>query len=330
MTTVEHLVVGSDDPADVYAALHRWCETVLGAGVGTVISRHVSVGLVFRVVLADRREVVVKAHQPRWTPAFLAAVVAMQRHLHGRGLPCACPVVGPASLGLGHATAETVLSDPGSPATFGPPERRASAAGLARLVRAAAEVPAPAGLSPHPLDAHPGARWPEPHSPLFDFAASDAITTAIDRLADLARAAVSSPPALPVVVHTDWAARNVRLRASGVVAIYDLDSLAWLPEARAVGQAAATWSAVGAAGEPPAPDVDEMAAYLADYEQSAGRSFGTGERRAFWGGALWALAYTARCEHAYDPRGDLSTRARSRLLADGSTLADLASAPDEF
>src|SRR5206468_2199085 len=68
-----------------------------------------------------------------------------------------------------------------------------------------------------------------------------------------------------VIAHCDWAARNIRLgpdpvgaypplqrkirtHRESVVAIYDCDSLALLPEAEAVGMAACTWGATGASG----------------------------------------------------------------------------------
>ena len=65
----------------------------------------------------------------------------------------------------------------------------------------------------------------EPHSPLFDFEASAGGAEWIDDVARLALDARDSDATPRVVAHTDWSARNVRLRADGVRAIYDADSL---------------------------------------------------------------------------------------------------------
>jgi hypothetical protein len=128
-----------------------------------------------------------------------------------------------------------------------------------------------------------------------------------------------------VIAHSDWSARNVRLRTHGVVAAYDWDSLAFMSETSAVGQAAATWSSQDADAPPLAPGVDEVAAYVKAYEDGRGRTFTDAELDRIGAAALWVLAYTARCEHALAPFGTGPHAARSRLQADGDALLHLAS-----
>ena len=128
----------------------------LGAAVDVVEQWHWSVGAVALVGLDDGRRVALKAFPPRWTAPFLRGVVTVQRHLSERGLPCARPLAGPVPLDPGGAMvcAEEVVDDPGQPPhPFGEAELAASAAGLARLVTVAAELPrsAVAPLAMHPL-----------------------------------------------------------------------------------------------------------------------------------------------------------------------------------
>ena len=110
-----------------------------------------------------------------------------------------------------------------------------------------------------------------------------------------------------------------------VLAVYDWDSLALVPETSAVGQAAATWSAFGEVVEPIAPSAQQIAEFVRHYETSRGRTFTIEQRRAVGGAALWVLAYTARCEHAIDDGSGGHRRARPRLEADGRLLLDLPS-----
>ncbi len=130
--------------------------------------------------------------------------------------------------------AEEVLDDPGwPPGGLGERELCVSAEGLSRLVTLAAEVPgdAVAGLVAHPLRTPDAGLYPEPHSPLFDFEATAAGAEWIDDLAGRARALRDGDTNPPVVAHTDWSARNVRVWPDGIRAVYDADSLAFVPRA---------------------------------------------------------------------------------------------------
>ena len=118
----------------------------------------------------------------------------------------------------------------------------------------------------------------------------------------------------PVVAHTDWSARNVRLRPGGPVAVYDMDSLAVVGRATALGVAAVTWRALGVAGEPVGPDIDEVDDWLDRYPDALGPI----ERRASLAAALRTLCYVARCEHAIDPSERTHAMARERLRIDAA------------
>ncbi len=62
------------------------------------------------------------------------------------------------------------------------------------------------------------------------------------------------------------------MNETGLLAVYDWDSLSYVSEVIAVGQAAATWSAVD--GSRVAPPANEIAAYVASYEDAAVGRFG--------------------------------------------------------
>lgn len=305
--------------------LSSWAEERLGAAISAVDQWHWSVGAVANVGLSDGRRVALKAFPSRWTSDFLTAVVTVQRHLVARGLPCPVPLAGPFPLdAVGvMVCAESNLDDPGwPPHSLGERELVASATGLARLVTVAEELAptAVAALALHPMRTAEGELYPEPHSPLFDFEATAGGAGWIDELARVALVARDGDTSTPVVAHTDWSARNVRLWPDGIRAIYDADSLSLVPESTAVGIAAATWSAFGEAGEQIAPSPEEAAAWARAYER-AGRPLTPAQRHAAGGAILHALAYTARCEHALDvghPELGCPRRARDRLEPDGA------------
>jgi hypothetical protein len=318
---VEAAVFGTDDPAAIARSADDLCRTHLGARVADARFYCASVGCVTGLRLTDGRDVVLKVHQPRWTTSFLAAVQSVQASLAASGFPCPRPLPPPRPLGRANAVVEEHLPDPG-PTPPAPGLLAASAAGLARMV-GRCETLDGRGLRPHPMDSAVGRLYPEPHSPLFDFGATAAGAEWIDELADAARRQRDLRAFAPTIAHCDWSLRNVRLDEEGVLAAYDWDSLALVPETTAVGQAAVTWSAFGVTGEE-APSVDDVASYVGRYERARGRRFTGHERAAVGAAGVYALASTARCEHAIDPGGRRYRRARPRLAADGDRLLALA------
>ena len=112
----------------------------------------------------------------------------------------------------------------------------------------------------------------------------------------------------PVVAHTDWAARNVRLDEQHLLAVYDWDSVALVAESTAVGQAAVTWSVTADPGGTAFPTLPDIRGFVADYEAAAGYRLTDEQWRAAGGAAAWVLAYTARSRAR--PRGERDGPAR--------------------
>ena len=320
---LENQVFGTTDPESISERIAEFCHEQLGEYPTDGVFYSTSVGCVAGVLSASGRGVAIKTYQARWTASFLTAVLRIQRHLASRGFPCPTPMAGPAPLGVGMATAEELIPDPG-PTPVGMQEMRLSARGLARVV-ATCRGEDPTGLVPHPLDAASGSLYPDPHSPAFDFTSTAAGAEWIDELASSARMARNDLVGDRVVAHTDWSARNVRLSPKGLVVAYDWDSLALVAETTAVGQAAATWSSFAADDPPLAPSAQEVARYVGSYESERGVPFTSAERDAAGAAALWVLAYTARCEHALASNMGGPRRAQGRLRAEGDTLLRLSS-----
>jgi Ser/Thr protein kinase RdoA (MazF antagonist) len=309
LAVIHEAIHGSLDPTVIAGRLDEFVDKALGSTINDGLFHIASVGSVTGVVLRDGREVVIKAYQPRWSHRFLSAVVEAQGALADAGLACARPLAGPSTYGTGLATIESLLIDPGQPTTFGPAEMASSARGLGDLIAAAPELPE---LADNPLQRPFTGLYPQPHSPAFDFVATARGAEWIDELASRARPFLDT--GRQVVAHTDWAARNIRLGPTGLRAIYDIDSLAVVPLSKALGIAAATWRSTGERTDDAAPGVAEIDAWLALYPVSLTAT----DVQAVFAHALYALAYSSRCEHAVDPDECLHQRARTTLRGEAS------------
>jgi hypothetical protein len=305
--SLEAAVFRTDDAAVVVERIDELARAGAGAAVATIDWYVPSVSCVAGVTLDDGREVVVRAYQSSITPAFVDGVVRIQRHVAGSGFPAPAPRSGPLRTSWGLGRVEEVLPDPGMAR---PPASAlaVSAAGLASLVTLTDALPSD-GLGEHPMLRFEGL-YPRPHSPLFDFEATAAGAEWIDEIATAAAAVLAEERAAPTVAHTDWSSRNIRIAGSQIIAVYDWESLAATTEARAVGNAAATWRALGHLDDPIAPDADELTAYIDAYSEV--RPLTSAQRRIALAKTVHALAYTARCEHSLRP-GIRTGRASARL-----------------
>ncbi len=289
---------------------------------------HSSVGCVFGVRLRNGREVVIKAYRGRWSTSFLTDVQRAQEQLSRSGFPCPIPVRPPRPIGNvagSSAIVESYLADPGMSARSDSKARAVSANGLARQIKSCRDLVLPR-LMNHPLRQTGDGLYPEPHSPLFDFAATSEGAGWIDAFAAGARSQRDEDTGDMVSAHCDWSARNVRLDDTGLLAVYDWDSLALVPESTAVGQAAVTWSVTAEPDGFEFPPASEVAAFFRDYEHSSGRQMTDAERRAAAGAAVCTLAYIARCEHSSEMTGTArpdQIGARDRLASDGDRILGL-------
>ena len=210
----------------------------------------------------------------------------------------------PVAVGVGWATMESLLPDPGpglllddeNPWTDRVPAWSASSA-------------RPAGWTSDDLDLHPfriadGELYPTPHNPIFDLhgtgAGADGSTPG-----PAGRGRSGRPPRChPVIAYLDWSARNVRLDRTGIVAVYDWDSVAVASEAVAAGQAAATWRSTGETPDAPAPDADEIERFLVSFARARGRALldtrerGCPRRRGVGHGLHGPLRARTRTTHA--------------------------------
>jgi hypothetical protein len=144
--------------------------------------------------------------------------------------------------------------------------------------------------------------WGEPHDVKFDFDASRAGAEWIDALARTARDRLA-PDGEPLVIgHCDWRVEHVGFDGDRVVAIYDWDSLALVSEPVMVGKAAAqfsiNWRLHDDGHDVEFPTIDDMRAFVRDYEAARGTPFTDSQREALDAANLALMCYGARCQHS--------------------------------
>ena len=299
MSAVEQLVFGTAEPDQIADTVDAFCRHSLGSQAVEGLFYRSSVGCVIGLGLGNGERVVLKAYQSRWPQEFLDAVGTraapsgrvgvLLRHPAATGRTVArAPQSGhhrelAGRSGHGGRSWATGPADLGR--RPGPPDRPVPPPGPTRRV---------AGPPPR---APTSGLYPEPHSPLFDFEATAEGAEWIDAIAIRAKAQREADDGPLVIAHLDWCARNVRI-TDHLAAVYDWDSLAWVSESTAVGQAAATWAVTSEEGGTDFPAVDELASYVQDYEAAVGRRFTAAQWSGAAGAAAWILAYIARCEHS--------------------------------
>jgi hypothetical protein len=298
---VEEVIFGTTDPERIAGMITDAAHRQTGERVEGGLFYAASSGCVFGLALADGRSVVLKAYQSRWELPFLRAVQRVQRAVAESGFPCPMPLAEPVSVGAGWATMESLLPDPGQHVLLDDGSLEISSAGLVRLLHASAGS-AHDDLELHPFRIADGDLYPSPHSPIFDLRSTGKGAEWIDEWARRAWPQRSSGSLPLVIAYLDWSARNVRTDRTGIVAVYDWDSVSVASEAVAAGQAAATWRSTGETLDVRAPDAAEIERFLAAFATARGAPFSSLEREAARAAAVWVMAYTARCEHALEQR----------------------------
>ena len=294
-TGLERAVFGDICRDQIDAWLVSHVRARLSAEVSGVLFRSGRVGAVYGLQLAGGSDVVVKVHREPVYLGQLAAASACQRALAEGGYPCPLPLDGPA-ISDGHAATIEAFLDRGEP---GNSHERATRKAMARSLAAQPEIlrhmPA-ITLAAHPpaWAIYEGGPWPTPHDSLFDFSTTPPAYQWLDDLAADAAHVLGPPGAPEVIGHSDWVCQNLRFANGEVAASYDWDSLIGQSEAVLAGFGASDFTQGSTAGTS-APTPQEMAAFLADYDDARGRRF-TGEQQVVAAAAAtWALAYNARC-----------------------------------
>ena len=173
--------------------------------------------------------------------------------------------------------------------------RRNMAWGLARFIAVAADCRDMPNLPRRQLPVGQSI-WPTPHNILLDFDTTRRGAEWIDEIARAALVSMRNAKSRIVVGHHDWSAKNMRMGADGIAVLYDRDAVFVDREAFVLGTAAAHFPVTWKLPVPETPSVDEVRAFVRDYEQARRSNLTASELAETAAGATYARAYKARCE----------------------------------
>jgi hypothetical protein len=329
-------VYAESRPEAIASALDEFCLLHLGSGVKRAEFFEASVGSVHGIELSDGRRVVVKVHRADTSVGFLTAMQNVQRHLAFDAFPAPEPLVGPTRLENGVAIVESLLDSGDHADAHDPVIRSVMAQGLAALVARCDPLTRLDGLHESLIAVPRAELWPSPHDRRFDFAATTQGAEWIDRVAGAARRIRDEPCACRRVVgHADWRVEHLRFVGREISAVYDWDSICVEREPVLVGSVAhaftANWTM---SGWRQFPRVDEALRFAAQYEEARDAPFTRMEWRVLRAALVYAMAYTARCEHSdaltdfgrrspqFEPAPMPSGCARAFLAAHGRELLE--------
>jgi Phosphotransferase enzyme family len=294
---IHRAVFGDVTEDDVTAWLDRHLRRRLAAGVQQVLVRTGRLAAVYGLRLTDGTEVVAKVHGGDAGIGRLAAAVACQRILADAGYPCPKPLDGPVTTGPRVVVLESWLDAGEVGDAHQPVIRRSMAQALAqqmKLLRGAPAAASPLANPPAWVDYQAGP-WPVPHSPIFDFTVTPPGFEWLDHLARDAADTIGPRREPEVIAHSDWYCGNLRFVGAQLTAAYDWDSLTAHHEPVLAGVAAGAHTD-GSSNGAAAPTPQEVAAFLADYDDQRGRPFTGPEQATAAGAATWVMAYNARCQ----------------------------------
>lgn len=296
-------IFGTETAQEIVRFCRDFASELLGSRVVDCMLFTQSVGAVFALTLEDRRRVVVKVHRRDSNLDELQAAYKIQHALQTKAFPCPRVLLPPQPYRGAIVAAQEYMVDGEFQDPHEPLIRRAMAEALAALVQRAKLFKNVHGLRPQ---VPPDRLLPRPHNILFNFEATAKGAGWIDEIAVAARAVLEKARTRTVLSHADWSAKNMRFADNETVVVYDWESLRVGDEMFLLGTAAVHFTfnhLPRNAGRDDRPTREESLAFVREYARARGRPLTDEQRERLSAGAAYALAYTARCEHARDPAG---------------------------
>lgn len=324
-TAVDKAVFGTESPAEIEGVLSPFCRDLLGASIQEVMFYRIAAACVAGLRLSDGRSVVVKAQRGGRPERYLTACADLRRLLVKEGFPCPSPLTGPVRVGPAWVTAEEMMTAGDKGDAHDPAIRKAIVRSLARMIAISESFEGAESFGRAWFSGLPeGQVFPKPHSPLYNFDATKEGAEWIEALAAEARERRKFAEGPRVIGHFDYRVEHVRFEGGEVVSSFDWDSLHFEHLPVLIGSLAPhftiDWHREDLVRT---PTLDEMRAFVADFEDARGRPFTAEERFILTGSLVYGMAYSARCNHASNPHEEgLNGDLRPTLRAHGRALLD--------
>ena len=179
-------------------------------------------------------------------------------------------------------------------------DRNLIAGKLSQLIKLSRSFPRMREMPTDTLVEVAGSVWPKPHNVYFDFDATTMGAEWIDAAGARSKPVLDAMAEGGIIAHLDWSPKHFLIKDGEVSVIYDWDSVARVPETRAVGAAAAAHVNSEYINKSNRPTLEQVELFLSDYERHRGSAFSGCDLKEVWASLVYGAAYGARCEHAID------------------------------
>ncbi len=309
-TPILQEIFHSEDPEAVARSIYQFCEKEFGQQPVDALFFFASVGVVSGLCMPDGQRIVIKAHKPERSLAFLTQMGNVQRYLSTHGYPCPQPLAAPRPLAYGLATIDELIDEGDHRDAHEPVIRKAIATALFQQIQLLRNIEQ-TGIDVTLFDLRlpSDVLWPKPHSAIFNFEATQDGAEWIDKLAWKVKKVIERDEEPPVLAHGDFSTNQMRFIGNHLRIVYDWDSLTLSSELIRVGRAASSFTYT----EQPEivnseTSLEDTQAFIADYENARQKPFTASEHRIIQAGLLSGQLYGARCWHALEPHAHHFTR----------------------
>ena len=286
------------DPAEAL-----YCRMVLGSEAKTAFARRIGMGTVTGVELDDGRRVRLKWWDGTRSEARLRECRRIHHALHSTGYPSPTPLGELVGSEYGSAAGWMAAEHWEERGTVGDtrqrPVRREIARALWALVERAKPLVDSTSLGGAWFTSLPSGRaYPQMLFNQGPFAASAEGAEWIDQIALFARGCAPPTSGSKVIGHFDFRAEHLLFDEEGQLSmVYDWDSLHLELDTVMVGAAAHAFTVDQTAERRHVPTLEEVLAFIDDYENARGERFTQEEHRTVHASALYSLSYSARWSH---------------------------------
>jgi len=262
-----------------------------------------SMGASFGLKLENGKYIFLKISQLRskvsenrgYSVEELLAKSRVQEALYHTGFPCPAVILHPVAY---HDAIYTVnaFADIGiQKDAHDPMIRRASAHGLAELIKRLNPPTTLDGFNEvdiYQLDSI----FPAPHNPLVDFSRNAEEAKWIDEIACKSKQLITGINKNVVLGYCDWSMKNMRFIDNAIAMVYDWDSIILQDEYHMLATAASTYPMTWDIPVKIVPTQEEAYAFVLEYEQARGKKFSKKEWTKISACVTYYFCYTARCQ----------------------------------
>ena len=288
------LIAGTGDAKQMADLINHFCVECFHNRVSACHFARFSMGASFGLQLENGKDIFLKISK-HGSIEELAAKSRVQEALCKTGFPCPAVILHPAAYHGAIYTVNEFVDIGIQKDAHDPTIRRASAQGLAELIKRLNPPTTLDGFKEvdiYQLDSI----FPAPHNPLVDFSRNAEEAKWIDEIARESKQLITSIDKNVVLGYCDWSMKNMRFIDNAIAMVYDWDSIILQDEYHILATAASTFPMTWDIPVKIVPTQEEAHAFVLEYEQARGKKFSKKEWTKISACVTYYFCYTAHCQ----------------------------------